>query len=67
MVPAKSMALLMVSIPLMVLAVALAVLPLVVMSHADHRRRTAETISRGHETPSESVAAVESECVPLAA
>ena len=66
MVPAKSMALLMISIPLMVLAVALAVLPLVVMSHADHRRRLAETISR-HETPSESVAAVESESVPLAA
>ena len=67
MVPTKSMALLMISIPLMVLAVALAVLPLVLMSHADHRRRTAETISRSHGTPSESVTAVDSQCVPLAA
>ena len=61
------MALLMISIPLMVLAVALAVLPLVLMSQADHRRRTPETISRSHGTPSESVTAVDTHCVPLAA
>jgi len=67
MVPTKSMALLMISIPLMVLAVALAVLPIVLMSHADHRRRTAETISRSRWTPSESVTVVDTESVPLAA
>jgi hypothetical protein len=33
----------MISIPLMVLAVALAVVPLVVMSYADDRRRQADT------------------------
>lgn len=36
------MTLFMVSVPLMVLAVALAVLPLILMSHAEHRDRTAE-------------------------
>jgi hypothetical protein len=62
------MALLMISIPIMVLAVAIAVLPLVLMSHADHRRRTAETISGSHGTSSESVtAAVDTERVPVAA
>jgi hypothetical protein len=66
MVPTKSMALLMISIPLTVLAVALAVLPLVLMSHA-HHRRTAETISRSHGTPSEYVTAVDTECVAQAA
>jgi hypothetical protein len=60
------MALFMLSLPLMVLAVALAVLPLILMSHADHRRRSAETISRGRWTASE-VAADETESVPLAA
>ena len=65
MVPTKSMALFMISIPLMVLAVALAVLPLVLMSHADHRRRTAER-SPTAGTPSASVTAVETECAPLA-
>ena len=51
----------------MILAVALAVLPLILASHADHRRRTAETISDRHGTPSEPVTAVDSETVPLAA
>ena len=59
------MALFMITIPLMVLAVALAVLPLILMSHADHRRRTAEAISRL--TPSEPVSTVDAESVPLAA
>jgi hypothetical protein len=36
------MTLFMISVPLMALAVALAVLPLIYMSHADHRRRVAE-------------------------
>ena len=36
------MTLFMISAPLMVLAVALVVLPLIFMSHADHRRRMAE-------------------------
>ena len=36
------MTLFMISVPLMVLAVALAVLPLILMSHGDHRRRMAE-------------------------
>ena len=36
------MTLFVLSIPLMVLAVALAVIPLLVGSHADHRARTAE-------------------------
>jgi hypothetical protein len=67
MVPKKAMALFMISIPLMVLAVALAVLPLVLMSHADHRRRTAETIARTHGISSGSVIAVDTERVPLAA
>jgi hypothetical protein len=61
------MTLFMISIPLMVLAVALAVLPLVLMSHADHRRRTAEMISRSHGISSGSVTAVDMERVPLAA
>jgi hypothetical protein len=67
MVPTRSMAFLMISIPLMVLAVAFAVLPLVLMSHADHRRRTAETISRSRGIPSEYATAVETESVPVAA
>ena len=57
----------MISIPLMVLAVTLAVLPLILLSHADHRRRTAEAASRNRLTPSESVAAVDPDSVPLAA
>jgi hypothetical protein len=44
------MTLFMISVPLMALAVALAVLPLIYMSHADHRRRVAEATppSRSH-------------------
>jgi hypothetical protein len=44
------MTLFMISVPLMALAIALAVLPLIFMSHADHRRRMAEAIprNRGH-------------------
>ena len=61
------MALFIISIPLMVLAVALAVLPLILVSLADHRRRTAETISPRQWTPSERVASVDSEPAPLAA
>jgi hypothetical protein len=45
------MTLFMISFPLMVLAVTLAVLPLILMSHADHRRRATEAISR-HAIPS---------------
>ena len=66
-VPTKSMALFIISFPLMVLAVALAVLPLLLVSHGDHRRRTAETIPDRHGTPSEPVTAVDSETVLLAA
>ena len=40
------MTLFMISVPLMALAVALAVLPLIFMSHADHRRRMAEVTPR---------------------
>jgi hypothetical protein len=49
-VPTKSMTLFMISVPLMALAVALAVLPLIYMSHADHRHRFAEATppSSGH-------------------
>src|SRR6202035_1509072 len=45
-----SMTLFMISVPLMALAVALAVLPLIFMSHADHRRRMVEATPRrgGH-------------------
>jgi hypothetical protein len=53
MVPMKSMALLIICIPVMILAVALAVLPLILMSHTDHRRRRAETIAHSSWTPSE--------------
>jgi hypothetical protein len=45
------MTLLMISIPFMVLAVALAMVPLIVMSVADHRRRQAETTHRGDPVP----------------
>jgi hypothetical protein len=37
----------MISFPLMALAVTLAVLPLILMSHADHRRSAAEAIRNG--------------------
>lgn len=62
-VPKKSMALFMISIPLMVVAVALAVLPLILVSHSDHRRRKAETNAGLHCTSSEPVAAVDAESV----
>ena len=60
------MALFIITIPLMVLAVALAVLPLIVMSFADHRRPMAETISRSRFAPGE-VAPDDAESVSLAA
>lgn len=58
-VPTTSMTLFMASVPLMVLAVALAVLPLILMSRAEHRGRIAEATSRsgipvsGHSSDSE--------------
>lgn len=38
-VPTKLMTLFMITVPIMVLAVALAVLPLILLSHTDHRHR----------------------------
>jgi hypothetical protein len=38
------MTLVMISIPLMVVAVAIAALPLILMSYAEHRRHPAETV-----------------------
>ena len=67
MVPTKSMTLFMISIPLMVLAVALAVLPLILLSHADHRLRTVEMKSQSRAIPSELAAEVNPESVPIAA
>ena len=61
-----SMTLFMISIPLMVLAVALAVVPLIVVSHADHRRRQAEATHRRNPVPIVG-AAVDDESVPMAA
>jgi len=58
-VPTTSMTLFMVSVPLMVLAIALAVLPLILMSRAEHRGRMAEATFRnrravlGHSRDSE--------------
>ena len=49
----KSMTLFMISIPLMALAAALAVLPLILMSHGDHRRRMAEATVRPRSTLSD--------------
>jgi len=45
------MELFMFSFPLMVLAVALAVLPLIVISHTDNRRRATEELYRGKSQP----------------
>jgi hypothetical protein len=59
------MTILMISIPLMVLAVAIAVVPLVVMSYADHRRRQAESDRRAS-VPDEALA-VDDRAVPMAA
>jgi hypothetical protein len=61
----KQMTLLMISIPLMVLAVALAVVPLVVMSIADDRRRRAEQPRR--DVVPDEVTALDEEAVPMAA
>ena len=65
-VPKIQMTLFMISIPLMVLAVALAVVPLIVVSHADHRRRQAEATHRRNPVPIVA-AAVDDESVPMAA
>ena len=43
-VPTKLMTLLLISVPIMVLAIGIAVLPLMVLSHADHRHRMREGI-----------------------
>jgi hypothetical protein len=61
------MTLFVISIPLMVLAVALAVLPLILMSFSDHRRRTAETTPRNRWGRAQEVAAMDEEAVPIAA
>ena len=42
------MTLIIITIPLMILATSIAVLPLVVMSRADHRHRLAEAAVRDH-------------------
>jgi hypothetical protein len=65
-VPKISMTLFMISIPLMVLAVALAVVPLIVVSRADHRRRQADSIHRRDRVPV-APARVDDEAVPIAA
>ena len=61
------MMLLMISIPLMVLAVALAVLPLILMSCADHRSPMTETPSRKRWASAQTVAGVDEESGPMAA
>jgi len=60
------MTLLMISIPLMVLAVALAVVPLVVASCADHRRRQDDAMHRRDAGPVVSET-VDDDAVPMAA
>jgi flagellar basal body-associated protein FliL len=65
-VPKASMTLFMISIPLMVLAVALAVVPLIVVSRADHRRRQDEATHRRDPVPVEP-ARVDEEAAPMAA
>jgi flagellar basal body-associated protein FliL len=60
------MTLIMISIPLMVLAVALAVVPLIVLSCADNRRRQADATRRPDPVPVVP-AAVDDEAVPMAA
>ena len=62
----KQMTLFVISIPFMILTVALAVLPLILVSGVDHRRRTAEMTSHSR-TPNEPVAAAVAESGPLAA
>jgi predicted transcriptional regulator len=56
----------MISIPLMVLAVALAVVPLIVASRMDHRRRQDEVAHRRDSVPVVS-ATVDDDAVPMAA
>jgi hypothetical protein len=56
-----------ISIPLMVLAVALAVLPLILMSFADQRSRMADTTSRNRWDPAQKIVAVDEEAGPIAA
>ena len=60
------MTLFMISIPLMFLAVAIAVLPLIVTSYADHRRRQAEAMRRCDPVPVVPATA-DDEAVPMAA
>ena len=61
-----SMTLFMISIPLMVLAVAIAVVPLIVASYADHRRRQSDATRRRDPVPVVP-GAVDDESVPMAA
>jgi hypothetical protein len=61
------MTLFVISIPLMVLAVALAVLPLILMTFADHRSRMTETTSLNRWDPAQEVAAMDDEADPIAA
>jgi hypothetical protein len=60
------MTLFMISIPFMVLAVAIAVVPLIVMSCADHRRRQADATHR-RDPGAVAPAAVDDDAIPLAA
>jgi len=65
-VPKIPMTLFMISIPLMVLAVAIAAVPLIVVSCGDHRRRQADA-TRSHEPVPVVPAGVDDEAVPMAA
>jgi hypothetical protein len=60
------MTLFMISIPLMVLAVALAAVPLIVVSCRDHRRRQADATHRHDPVPVAALTA-DDEAVPMAA
>jgi hypothetical protein len=65
-VPKISMTLFIISIPLMVLAVALAAVPLIVASYADHRRRQDEATQRLDAVPVVP-ATRDDETIPMAA
>ena len=65
-VPKIQMTLFMISIPLMVLAVAIAAVPLIVVSCGDHGRRQADA-TRSHEPVPVVPAGVDDEAVPMAA
>jgi hypothetical protein len=67
MVPANTMTLFLISIPLMVLAVALAAVPLILMSRADHRLRAVEATPRQPASPDQPVTAIYPEPEDLAA